>query len=89
MYEHTISTARLVTIGAWALTAVAVLAAWTVTIFLSSHHFGSLLGMTACCLSAVAAVGHVRCLIYRATRHLRATMDGASGAPSSGGLRSL
>jgi hypothetical protein len=47
-----------------------------------------LLGITASCCSAMAAVSHIRCMIYRATRYVRASIDAHDDGPG-GSLRSL
>lgn len=88
MNDGSIPTSRLITFGLWCATALVGAAGWVVAV-VASQHFGLMLGMTACCLSAMAAVAHVRCMIQSATRYLAAgsfaTRDHGEDLLSSGG----
>lgn len=81
MYDGSIPTSRLITLSLWMATTGLVVAAW-VTAFFVHDDTAHLIGYTACCLSAAAAVSHVRCIVMKATRYATATINRGDPPPA-------
>lgn len=73
MHDGAIPTSRVITIGLWSLTATTFAVAVVVTA-LGGWQAGNLVGHGACCLSAAAAVSHIRCIALRASRYIRSAI---------------
>lgn len=70
MHDTAVSLNRIVLPALWGAVISLVAASW-VTMLTGHHGLTHVLGYTACTLSAVAAVAHIRCYAVRAVNVIR------------------
>lgn len=71
MNDTTVPINWLISYTSWALAALTLASAWLVTL-VADQQVGAMLGITALCFSAIAAVSQIRCYVVRLCSLLRA-----------------
>lgn len=70
MNETAVPINRLICYAFWALAGLTLAAAWVVAL-VADHAVGDMLGITALCFTAIAAVSQIRCYVVRLCSLLR------------------
>lgn len=86
MHDSAVPTSRLITVCLWSVTGTLFAGAVMMALLGDDHH-ANLIAHAACIFSTMAAVSHVRCLMLKAVRTVKAEVR--RNGEDVGGARAL